>query len=93
MTIASSCNSIKIPPLEFVFKGKGIRAKLNPPEQVTAQWIDKGSYRAEHVLKSIESLPTITVHFAPEKCVFTLDNYLAHLVPEVEEAFFQMDAF
>ena len=31
-TIASSSNAIKTPPLEFVFKLKGIRAKVNPPE-------------------------------------------------------------
>ena len=31
-TIASLFNAIKTPPLEFVFKGKGIRAKVNPPE-------------------------------------------------------------
>ena len=32
MTITSS-NAIKTPPLEFVFKGKGIRVKVNPPER------------------------------------------------------------
>ena len=36
MTIASSSNAIKTPPLEFVFKGKGIRVKVNPPERATA---------------------------------------------------------
>ena len=29
MTIAFSSNVIKTPPLEFVFKGKGIRVKVN----------------------------------------------------------------
>ena len=89
----SSCNAIKIPPLEFSFKGKGIRVKVNPPERATAQWIDKGSYKVEHVLKYIESLPTISIYFTPEKRVFILDDYLAHLVSEVEEAFFKMDTF
>ena len=89
MTIASSTNKIKIPPLEFAFKGKGIKVKINPPEQATAQWSDKSSCRAEHVLKYIEPLPTIPIHFAPEKLrILTLDNYSPHLVPEVEEAFF-----
>ena len=62
MTIAFSSNVIKTPPLEFVFKGKGIRVKVNRPERVTAQWSDKGSYRVEHVLKYIESLLTIPIH-------------------------------
>ena len=65
MTIASSSNAIKNPPLEFAFKGKGIRVKVNPPKQATAQWSDKSSYRVEHVSKYIESLPTIPIQFAP----------------------------
>ena len=40
VTIASSSNAIKTPPLEFVFKGKGIKVKVNPPERATAQWSD-----------------------------------------------------
>ena len=88
MTIASSSNAIKTPCLEFVFKGKGTRVKVNPPERATPQWSDKDSYRVQHVLKYIESLLTIPIHFAPEKCcIFILDDYSAHLVPEVEEAF------
>ena len=87
MTIASSSNAIKT-PLKSVFKGKGIIVKANPPERATTQSIDEGSYRVEHVLKYTESLPTISILFAPEKCIFTLDDYSAHLVPEVEEGFF-----
>ena len=88
MTIASSSNQIKTPSLEFVFKGKGKRVKLNPPDKVTIQWTEKGSYRLENALKYVESLPSIPVNFAPEKrCIFTLDDYSAHLAPEVEEAF------
>ena len=94
MTIASSSNAIKTPPLEFVFKGKGIRVKVNPPERATAQWSDKSSYRVEHVLKYIELLPTIPIHFAPEKRrIFTFEDYSAYLVPEVEEAFFKKGYF
>ena len=63
MAIASSSNAIKNPPLEFAFKEKGIRVKVNPPERATVQWSDKGSYRVEHVLKYIESLLTIPIHF------------------------------
>ena len=94
MTIASSSNPIKTPPLEFAFKGKGIRVKVNPPERATAQWTDKDSYRVENVLKYTESLPTIPIHFTPEKRrIFTLDNYSAHLVRELEEAFFKKGYF
>ena len=76
------------PFLGICFKGKGKRVKLNPPDKVTIQWTEKGSYRLENVLKYVESLPSIPVNFAPEKrCIFTLDDYSAHLAPEVEEAF------
>ena len=88
MTIASSSNQIRKPSLGFVFKGKGKRDKLNPPDKVTIQWTEKGSYRLENILKYVESLPPIPVNFAPEKCcIFTLDDYSAHLAPEVEETF------
>ena len=71
-------------------KGKRIRVKVNLPERATAQCSGKGSYRVEHVLKNIESLPTILIHLAPEKRrIFTLDHYSAHLVPETEEVFFK----
>ena len=45
MTIVSLSNSIRTPPLEFVFKKKEIRVKVNPPERATVQSIDKGFYR------------------------------------------------
>ena len=94
ITITSSSNAIKTPPPEFVFKGKGKRVNVNPPERVTAQWSDKGSYRVDYILKYIESLQTIPIHFAPEKRhIFTLDDYLAHLFPEVEETFLKRDTF
>ena len=94
MTIVCSSNAIKTPPLEFLSKAKGIRDTVNPPDRATVQWSDKGSYTVEHVSKCIESLPTIPIHFAPEKRrIFTLDDYSAHLVPEVEEAFFKKGYF
>ena len=94
MTLASSSNASRTPPLEFVFKGKGIRVKFNPLERATAQSSDKGSYGVEHVLKYTESLPTIPIHFALEKRrVFSLADYSARLVPEVEEAFFKKGYF
>ena len=39
-------------------------------------------------------MPTIAIHFAPKKRhIFTLHNYLAHLVPEVEEPFLKNGYF
>ena len=39
-------------------------------------------------------MPTVPIHFAPEKRrIFTLNDYSAHLVPEVEEAFFKKEYF
>ena len=55
MTIVSSINSIKIPAVEFVFKGTDERAKVSPPGKISAQWAEKGLYRLEHVLAFIES--------------------------------------
>ena len=37
--------------LEFLFKGKGTRTKLNLPEGMKVQWSDSGSYRYEEMLK------------------------------------------
>ena len=46
---------------EFVFKGKGplnkLKEKFDPPRGVHAQWLLPGSYRLEHVLKTISTLP------------------------------------
>ena len=94
MTIVSSTNKIETPPIEFVFKGAGKRVKVNPPAKTSVQWAEKGSYRLEHILKFIENLPTIPIAFAPEKrCVFTLDDYSAHLPQEVEDAFHKKGYF
>ena len=42
---------------EFVFKGKGTRSHLNPPPGVNVQWAPKGSYRLEHMIRTIGNLP------------------------------------
>ena len=39
-------------------------------------------------------MPTFPIHFAPDEVrIFTLNDYSAHLVPEVEEAFFKKGYF
>ena len=72
MTIVSSTNKIKTPPIEFVFKGTGKRVKVNPPAKTSVQWAEKGSNRLEHILEFNENLPTIPTAFAPEKHCVTL---------------------
>ena len=94
MTIVSSSNKFKTTPIEFVLKGTGKRVKVNPPVKTSVLWAEKGSYRLEHILEFIENLPTIGTAFAPEKrCVFTLNDYLAHVPNEVEDAFHKKGYF
>ena len=90
MTITSSSKELKPPPLEFVFKGKGLKVTVNPPGKFKVQWAEKGSYHVEHMLEYIKRLSTIPVAFAPSNQVtFTLDHYSAHLPTEIENAIFQ----
>ena len=65
----------------------GKRVKLNVPNNVSVQWAPKGSYRLEHVLKFIQEISTQPCSFFPgNRKIFTLDDYSAHLHPEVKEA-------
>ena len=42
---------------EFVFKGKGTRNTLQPPEGIKYNWAPKGSYPLEQMLYTISNLP------------------------------------
>ena len=56
----------------------------------------KAPIELKYILKYFESFSTIPIHFSPEKRrIFTLDDYSAQLVPEVEveEAFFKKEYF
>ena len=87
MTSVASNKTASSPNLEFIFKGVGKRVKLNVPNNVSVQWDPKGSYRLEHVLKFIEKVPAQACPLFPEKRkIFTLDDYSAHLHPEVKKA-------
>ena len=78
MTSAASNIRASSPNLEFVFKGVG---------NVSVQWALKGSYRLEHVLKFIKEISTQPCSFFPgNRKIFTLDDYSAHLHPEVKKA-------
>ena len=90
MKIASFLSQINTSSLEFVFKGKGKRVKLNPLDKLTTQWTEKGSYRLENILKYIEPLPSIPVKISPEeRCMFTLDDYS----PDVKQTFRKITVF
>ena len=87
-TVSSSPEMNTFP--EFVFKGKGIRTKINSPPNVHYQWSPSGSYRLEHILKTISHLPN-RYHIFSEKdyAIYVLDNYVVHLMPEVRRALFE----
>ena len=81
-----SSDNTKIKP-EFVFKGKGTRTTLNPPEGVKFQWAVKGSYRLEHMLKTISNLPNrFNVFSAKNYAIYVLDDYSVHLMPAIKSA-------
>ena len=60
---------------EFVFKGKGTRTKLNPPEGVHFQWSPKGTYREDPT----RSKPSVT---------FQTDTIFSH--PKIMRSTFWM---
>ena len=70
---------------EFVFKGKGVRVKLNPPQDVKFQWAPKGSYRLEHMQSTIANLPNRHNIFTHQNYgIYVLDNYSVHIMPEIK---------
>ena len=70
---------------EFVFKGKGTRIKLNPPEGMKVQWGDSGSYQLKHILQTIENLPNRNRNPFSKKdwAIYVLDNYAVQIMPEI----------
>ena len=72
---------------EFVFKGKGTRTRLNPPEGIKFQWAVKGSYRLEHMLKTISNLRNRhNIFTAKNYTIYVLDDYSVHLMPDIKDA-------
>lgn len=85
-TQASSDPSIVVKP-EFVFKGKGTRTHLSPPDGIKYHWAPKGSYRLEQMLATISNLPNRHNLFMMRNyCIYVLDDYSVHLMPEVKSA-------
>ena len=82
----SSDDKLKLSP-EFVFKGVGTRTKLNPPTGVFCQWAEKGSYKLEHMIKTIEHLPNRKNLITQSGyAVYVLDDYSVHCMPAVRDA-------
>ena len=77
-TQVSSDPEMYIEP-QFVFKGKGKIAKVNPPDGILAQWAEKGSYRLPQLLKSIEKLPSLATPWNAKTGqnfgIYVLDDY------------------
>ena len=87
MTSAAPNKTASSPNLEFVFKGVSKREKLNVPNNVSVQKDPKGTYRLKHVLKFIEKVPAQPCSLSPGKRkIFILNEYSAHLHPQVKEA-------
>ena len=85
-TQVSSDPSIIVKP-EFVFKGKGTRTVLNPPEGIKFHWAPKGSYRLDQMLATISNLPNRHHIFTMKNyCIYVLDDYSVHIMPEVKAA-------
>ena len=70
-----------------MFKGKGVRVKLNPPQDMKFQWAPKGSYRLEHMLSTIANLPNRHNIFTHQNYgIYVLDDYSVHIMPEITAA-------
>ena len=86
-TQISSEEGHTMPIPEFVFKGKGVRVHLNPPEGVKVQWTPKGSYRLETMLTTISSMKNRAGMFThKEYAIYVLDDYSVHITSEVRQA-------
>lgn len=63
---------------------------MTPLEGVNFRWAPKGSYRIEQILGMIDSLPNRFNMFTEQGfAIYVLDDYSAHLMPEVRQALFK----
>ena len=70
---------------EFVVKWKGRRINLNSPDGMKVQWIDSGSCRLEHMLQTIENLPSCNKNPFSKKdwAIYVLDNYAVYIMLQI----------
>ena len=73
---------------EFIFKGKGAETKIDVTN-VKYQWSPSGSYRLEHTLKTIKSLPNRFNPFTQKGFAIYVDDYAVHLMPEIRKALYE----
>ena len=68
----------------------GTRTKVAVVDNVRYQWSPSGSYRLEHMLKTISNLPN-RFHLFSQKnyAIYVIDDYAVHLMPEVRKALYQ----
>ena len=87
-TQVSSDDTDPLPPPEFVFKGKGVRVHLNPPDGVKVHWAPKGSYRMETMMATIKNLKNRANIFSHRDfALYILDDYSVHVSEEIRKAF------
>ena len=74
-----------MPLPEILFKGKGVRIEVKPPN-MNVQFAPKGSYRMENMLKMIENLKNRHHMFShKEYAIYILDDYSVHLQDEIRK--------
>ena len=87
-TLVTSVSNINLQP-KFIFKGKGVRAKV-AVNNVNYQRPPSGSYRLEHMIKTINNLPNCFNPFTQKNfAIYVLDDYAVHLMPEVRKALYE----
>ena len=87
-TQVASVSKIVLQP-ESIFKGKGVRAKV-AVENANFQWSPSGSYRLEHMIKTISNLPNRFNPFTQKNfAIYALDDYAVHLVPKVRKVLYE----
>ena len=85
-TQVSSDPDLTLKP-EFVFKGKGTRTSLHPPDCIKYNWAPKRSYRLEKILYTIYNLPNrYNIFTTKNYAIYVLDDYSVHIMPEIREA-------
>ena len=85
-TQVSSDPDLTLKP-DFIFKGKGTKTSLHPPDGIKYNWAPKGSYRLEQMLYTITNLPNRYNIFTPKNyAIYVLDDYSVHIMREIKEA-------
>ena len=75
---------------KFVFNVKGTRTHLTLPKGVHYQWAPKGSYRIDQILGVVDKLLNRFNMFTENSfAIYVLDNYSAHLMPQVPQVLFK----